>query len=136
MSGSSLHQADGYSTVLILLLFTRSSTDGRSGGCYLLAIVNQVVMNIDVQIALRDLLSILLDNYPEVELLSQAVILAMAQMVKESACSAGDLGLIPQLGKSPGEGNSDAFQYSCLEKSMDGGAGQLQFMVSQGVRHN
>jgi len=35
-----------------------------------LAIVNQVVMNIDVQIALRDLLSILLDNYPEVELLS------------------------------------------------------------------
>ena len=43
----------------------------------------------------------------------------MAQMVKESACSAGDLGLIPQLGKSPGEGNSDAFQYSRLEKSMD-----------------
>ena len=34
---------------------------------------------------------------------------------KESACSAGDLGLIPGLGRSPGEGNSYPLQYSCLE---------------------
>ena len=49
-----LYQADGHSTALIPLLFIRSSTDGHSGGFYLLAIVNKVVMNIDVQIALRD----------------------------------------------------------------------------------
>ena len=44
----------------------------------------------------------------------------MAQMVKESAYNAGDLGLIPGLEKSPGEGNGYLLQYSCLEKnSMD-----------------
>ena len=41
---------------------------------------------------------------------------------KESACSAGDLGLIPGSGRSPGEGNGNPLQYSCLENSMDGGA--------------
>ena len=41
---------------------------------------------------------------------------------KESACSAGDLGLIPGLGRSPGVGNGNPLQYSCLENSMDGGA--------------
>ena len=41
---------------------------------------------------------------------------------KESACNAGDLGSVPGLGKSPGEGNGNPFQYSCLENSMDGGA--------------
>ena len=38
---------------------------------------------------------------------------------KESACNAGDLGLILGLGRSPGEGNSYALQYSGLENSMD-----------------
>ena len=38
---------------------------------------------------------------------------------KEFACNAGDLGLIPGLGRSPGEGNSCPFQYSGLENSMD-----------------
>ena len=41
-----------------------------------------------------------------------------------SACSAGDPGLIPGLGRSPGEGNGYPFQYSCLENSMDRGAWQ------------
>ena len=41
---------------------------------------------------------------------------------KESACSAGDLGSFPGLGRSPGEGNGNQFQYSCLENSMDQGA--------------
>ena len=41
---------------------------------------------------------------------------------KASACSAGDLGLIPTSGRSPGEGNGNPLQYSCLENSMDGGA--------------
>ena len=38
---------------------------------------------------------------------------------KESACNPGDLGLIPGLGASPGEGKGYAFQYSGLENSMD-----------------
>ena len=38
---------------------------------------------------------------------------------KESACNAEDLGSIPGLGRSPGEGNSSSLQYSGLENSMD-----------------
>ena len=38
---------------------------------------------------------------------------------KESACNAGELGLIPGLGRFPGEGNGYPFQYSGLAKSMD-----------------
>ena len=41
---------------------------------------------------------------------------------KESACNAGDLGLIPRSGRSPGEGNGNPLQYSCLENAMDRGA--------------
>ena len=48
----------------------------------------------------------------------------MAQTVKskESACSAGDLGSIPGLGRSLGEGNGNPLNYSCLENSTDRGA--------------
>ena len=38
---------------------------------------------------------------------------------KESAFSAGDLGSIPRLGRSPGEGNGNPLQYPCLENLMD-----------------
>ena len=38
---------------------------------------------------------------------------------KESACYEGNLGLIPGLGRSPGEGHGNPLQYSYLEKSMD-----------------
>ena len=41
---------------------------------------------------------------------------------KESACNAGDLGLIPGSGRSPGEGNGNPLQYPCLENLMDRGA--------------
>ena len=41
---------------------------------------------------------------------------------KASACNAGDPGLIPGSGRSPGEGNGNPLQYSCLDNSMDGGA--------------
>ena len=41
---------------------------------------------------------------------------------KESACSVGNLGLIPALRRSPGEGKGYPRQYSCLENSMDRGA--------------
>ena len=43
---------------------------------------------------------------------------------KESASNAGDLGLIPGLERSPGEGNGNPLQYSCLENAMDRGAWQ------------
>ena len=41
---------------------------------------------------------------------------------KESACNAGDLDSIPGSGRSPGGGNGNPLQYSCLETSMDKGA--------------
>ena len=41
---------------------------------------------------------------------------------KESACNVGDWGLIPGLGRSPGEGNGNPLQYSGLENAMDRGA--------------
>ena len=43
---------------------------------------------------------------------------------KESACNVGYLGLIPGLGRSPGEGNGYSFQYSGLKNSMDRAAWQ------------
>ena len=50
---------------------------------------------------------------------------------KESACNAGDQGSIPGSGRSPGEGNGNPLQYSCLENSMDRGASRLGSMESQ-----
>ena len=55
---------------------------------------------------------------------------------KESACNAGDLGLIPQLGRSPGEGNGNPLQYSCLENPMDRGAWHATVHGVARVRHN
>ena len=46
----------------------------------------------------------------------------MAQDGKESACNGGDPGSIPGSGRSPGEGNGNPLQYSCLENSMERGA--------------
>ena len=43
---------------------------------------------------------------------------------KESAYNAGDPGLVPGLGRSPGKGNGNPLQYSCLENAMDRGAWQ------------
>ena len=42
--------------------------------------------------------------------------------VKGSACNMGDPGSIPESGGSPGEGNGNSLQYSCLEHPTDGGA--------------
>ena len=47
----------------------------------------------------------------------------VAQTV-ESACGAGDQGWIPGSGRSPGEGNGNPLQYSCLENPMGGGVWQ------------
>ena len=45
-----------------------------------------------------------------------------ASLVDQSACNEGDQGSIPRLGRSPGKGNSNPLQYSCLENAMDRGA--------------
>ena len=57
---------------------------------------------------------------------------------KESACNAGDLGLIRGSGRSPGEGNGCKLQFPCLENSMDRRvtAYGLQSMRLQRVGHN
>ena len=49
----------------------------------------------------------------------------MAQLVKNPPANAGDardVGLVPGWGRSPGEGNGNTLQYSCLENPMDRGA--------------
>ena len=55
---------------------------------------------------------------------------------KESACNAGHLGLIPGLGRPPGEGNGNPLQCSCLENPMDRGAWQAAVHGIARVRHD
>ena len=55
---------------------------------------------------------------------------------KVSAYNAGDLGSIPGLERSPGEGNGNPLQYSCLENPMMEEPGRLQSMGSQRVGHD
>ena len=55
---------------------------------------------------------------------------------KSSACNAGDLGSIPGLGRSHGEGNGNPLQYSCLENDMDRGAWQATVHRVARVRHD
>ena len=55
---------------------------------------------------------------------------------KESAFNIEDPGLIPGLGRSPGEGNGYPLQYSCLENYMDRGSWWATAMGSQSIRHN
>ena len=49
------------------------------------------------------------------------IVQSLSSVGKESACLAADLGLIPGSGKSPGEGNGNPLQYSCLENPTDRG---------------
>ena len=56
---------------------------------------------------------------------------------KESACTARDAGSIPESERSPGEGNGNPLQYSCLENSINRGAWQATVPIGlQRVRHN
>ena len=55
---------------------------------------------------------------------------------KESACNAGDLGLIPGLGRFPGEGLGNPLQYSCLENPMGRGTWGATTLGSKRVGHN
>ena len=51
----------------------------------------------------------------------EAAVASLVARWKASAYSVGDPGSIPGLGRSPGEGNGNPLQYSCLENPMDGG---------------
>ena len=55
---------------------------------------------------------------------------------KESVCNAGDLSLIPGLGRFPGEGNGNPLQYSCLENPMARGAWQARVHGVARVGHD
>ena len=55
---------------------------------------------------------------------------------KEPACNAADPGLIPGSGRSPGEGNGNPIQYSCLENLMDRGASWATVHGVARVRHD
>ena len=55
---------------------------------------------------------------------------------KESACNAGDPGSCPGLGRSPGEGNGNPLQYSCLENPMDRGAWRAMAHGVERVGHD
>ena len=57
-------------------------------------------------------------------------------VVKNPPTNAGDAGLIPGLGRSPGGGSGSPLQYSCLENSMGRGACGLQSMGLQRVGHD
>ena len=55
---------------------------------------------------------------------------------KESACNAGDLGSISELGRATGEGSGNPFHYSCLENPMDRGDWQATVHGVTRVRHD
>ena len=55
---------------------------------------------------------------------------------KESAYNVRDVGSVPGLGKSPGEGNDNPLQYSCLGNPMDRGAGGYNLLGCKRVRHD
>ena len=57
-------------------------------------------------------------------------------VVHNLPANAGDVGFIPGLGRSPGEGNSSLLQYSCLENPMGRRACGAQSMELQGVVHD
>ena len=52
---------------------------------------------------------------------------------KESVSNAGDPGLIPELGRSPGGGNGNPLQYSCLENSMEPGLQMRLFLETKTI---
>ena len=55
---------------------------------------------------------------------------------KESSCNAGDMGLIPELGRSPGGGQGNPLQYSCLENPMERSLVGYSPWGCKRVRHN
>ena len=114
--------ATKYSIVWVYNLFIHSSIGGHLD-CFILAIITNATMNIHVQYSFLHghVFSILWNIFLGTELLGHMGFPGGSDG-KESACIVRDLGLIPGLGRFPGEGNGNPLQYSCLENPMDGGA--------------
>ena len=93
-------------------LLIHPSGNGNLGCFHLLSIVNKAAINIVVQICLTVCSQFCLGLYLEVGF-------PCGSAGKESTCNMGDLGLIPGLGGSSGEGNTYLLQYSGLENSVD-----------------
>ena len=70
------------------------------------------------------------------ELIHYILHIPRSLVAKESAFNAGDPSLIPQWRRSPGEGNGNPFQYSCLENPMEEEPGRLQSTGSQRIRQD
>ena len=71
---------------------------------------------------------------PTFSIMASQVILVKGSQVKNLPANAGDViyaGLIPGLGRSPGKGNGNPFQYPCLENPMDRGAWWAIFQCRQ-----
>ena len=105
--------------------FTPSSVNGCLGCFHVLAIINTAARNIGYMCSFQlwfpqGIIS------PIVRLLGHMIILGFpgGSECKQSTCNARDLGLIPELGRSPREGNDYSLQYSCLQNSKDRGACQ------------
>ena len=81
--------------------------------------MNNAAVNMNMQIPLQGPTISSLDIFSE---MAESCGFPDGSVGKESACKVGDMGLIPGLGRSPGEGNSYLLQYSGLENSMDRGA--------------
>ena len=62
--------------------------------------------------------------------------MAVVKNPPASAGDAGDVGSIPGLGRSPGEGNGNPLQYSCVDYPTDRGAWWVIALESQKVRHD
>ena len=62
------------------------------------------------------------ERTPKLQLTTEQPDFPGGSEVKTSACNTGDLGSIPGLGRSPGEGNGNPLLYSCLENPMVEGA--------------
>ena len=75
---------------------------------------------------------------PDFTLIDNIVLMGFPSgtVVKNLPTNAGDMSLISGSGISPGEGNGNPLQYSCLENFVDRGAGRLQSMESQRVGHD
>ena len=67
--------------------------------------------------------------------LSHALGFPGGTVVKNPPAKTGDMGSMPGAGRSPGKGNGNLLQYSCLENPMDRGVRRLLSMESQEVRH-